>query len=692
MPEQDDKTYKVIDWIILSFFVIFLLSLSNSIFVNQIGYFGALLFILVKIFLTRKNQFQKTGLELAFALYMIAEILSLIFSEYRLEALHNFSKRALLIPVFYTTVTVTENFKLGKTFFNVFIAATLATCLVYLAVSVKYYLNNQYVITQSGPDLVQNPITTSEIISFTVLFLFAFIINEKTNLKTKFLLYSGFLISFLTLIATYKRTGWMGVAFGIVLLLVIKKQWKILFPLIIVGIIFLVLDKNISQVDVYDFKSSKVSKLLSFNTVGRAWNASPADSFFVISDYENGLLFYKDSALEKRYETPGPVTSFQEVKENLYLAQLIDTRFLILRNEDGELKQINEILPPGETRSFVVIDEHLYTLDIDSGLTFYNSIEIKVKPIRFPEFKNDTWLFIDSSNFIFASVNSGVTVCSREGLLPGKTIISKNFDEIRNAYLFNGKLLISNTDGLKLFTIEQNELKLNDNLKQLTQINRIRSEGEILAVVLSNGTVYKMKISDNSKFEILSQDKLSPAPTEVNFFNNKLYCTYVKRGRLLSFFDPYLSQNFNRLALWRGGWKMFLDYPLFGVGDIDLAKYYVKYKRPYDKEIHGHLHNNYIHFLATLGLFGFLVLMYLFFKIFKKLSGIYSSTKGKPFIASYSLGAIASFASILVSGLSEQNFWDQEITTLIYFTIGLNVALFIQYKKENKLSKEEINN
>ena len=96
MSEQDNKEYKVLDWIILSFFVIFILSLSNSIFVNQIGYFGALLFILVKIFLTRKNQFQKTGLELAFTLYMIAEILSLIFSDYKSEALQNFSKRALL--------------------------------------------------------------------------------------------------------------------------------------------------------------------------------------------------------------------------------------------------------------------------------------------------------------------------------------------------------------------------------------------------------------------------------------------------------------------------------------------------------------------------------------------------------------------------------------------------------------------
>ena len=134
MLEQGSKSYKILDWTILFFFVIFILSLSNSIFVNQIGYFGALLFILLKIFLTRKNQFLKTGLELAFALYMIAEILSLIFSEYRLEALHNFYKRALLIPVFYTTITVTDSFKLGKNLFSLF---TFSDIPVYASIPLK---------------------------------------------------------------------------------------------------------------------------------------------------------------------------------------------------------------------------------------------------------------------------------------------------------------------------------------------------------------------------------------------------------------------------------------------------------------------------------------------------------------------------------------------------------------------------
>ncbi|MCZ7614821.1 MAG: hypothetical protein M5T52_15135 [Ignavibacteriaceae bacterium] len=113
---QGNKDYKILDWVILSLFFIFILSLSNSIFVNQVGYFGALLFILIKAFLTRKNPFSKTGLELAFALYMLAEIISLILSEYQAQAFHFFTKRALLIPVLYTTIVVTTNLKRGKNF------------------------------------------------------------------------------------------------------------------------------------------------------------------------------------------------------------------------------------------------------------------------------------------------------------------------------------------------------------------------------------------------------------------------------------------------------------------------------------------------------------------------------------------------------------------------------------------------
>jgi hypothetical protein len=679
---QQTNDYKVLDVLILSLFVIFILSLSNSIFVNQIGYFGALLLILVKAFLTRKNQFSKTGLELAFALYMLAEIISLIFSNYQVQAFHYFTKRALLIPVVYTTIAVTTNLKRGKTFFILFIVGSLVTSIIYLIISVQYYLTNQYNLVQSGPSLFQHPITASEIISFVVLFLFAFIVNEKAGWKTKLLLYSGFAISFLMLIATYKRTGWMGVAFGLILILIIKRKWQILLPIFILGIILFLMDKNISQVNVYDFQGSNANKLYSFYTDGRAWNVTRADSFFIISDYENGLLFYKDSVLVEKVQTPAPVTAFLKIKENLFIAQLIDTRFLIFERKGEALKKINEILPPGYTKNFVLIDETLYTLDSDSGLTIYKSLTSISKPIRLPEIKDYRWIFIDSLNFYFIDDKSGISVFSRDGFKPGSLIAKDKVSDISRAYFFDGNLFVNTQDGIKMFALESNKIVLKYELSQIKHVHRFSNENEILAVLTSDGNIYKCKVVAKSKLEIITKAKLSPMPTNFVFSDNKLYCTYINRGRLLSFFDPYLPQNFTRLALWRGGWEIFKDYPLFGVGDIGIEKYYVKYKRPFDKEIHGHLHNNYIHFLATLGLFGFLALSYLFIMIIIKIFRIYKSSKGSPFIASYSLGALAAFVSILIAGLSEVNFWDQEIATLIYFTVGLNIALFIRSQEE----------
>lgn len=683
---QGNKDYKILDWVILSLFVIFILSLSNSIFVNQIGYFGALLFILIKAFLTRKNPFSKTGLELAFALYMLAEIISLILSEYQAQAFHFFTKRALLIPVLYTTIVVTTNLKRGKNFFNFFIVGSLITGIVYLVFAFQYYLNNQYLITESGPALIQNPITTSEIISFAVLFLFAFIINEKASWKVKLLLYAGFAISVLTLIATFKRTGWMGVAIGIVLILIIKKKWKILIPIFIAGIVLFLIDKNVSQVSVYNFEGSSAKKLYSFKTDGRAWSVAKDDSLFIINDYENGLLFYKDSVLVRKIATPEPATSFLKVDDSIFIAQLIDTRFLIFKKNNQEINQINEILPPGNTKDFFLLDKSLYTLDIDSGLTFYNSITEATTPVRFPELKGFIKMFVDSSSFFFAGDGPGAAVYSREGNFPGKLIAEKDVDNLRRIYFFEGNMIVGNSEGVWMYRLENNQIVLKDHPKEISHVNRIDSDGDILAVLTGNGTIYKLKVNENQKFEIIASDQVSPKPTNFNYSDGNIYCTYINRGRLLSFFDPYLQQNFNRLALWRGGWEIFKDYPLFGVGDIGIEKYYVHYKRPYDKEIHGHLHNNYFHFLATLGLFGLSAIMYMFIMIIVKISRIYKSTKGKPFIASYSLGALAAFVNILIAGLSELNFWDQEIATLIYFTVGLNIALFIRYKEETNES------
>ena len=88
--------------------------------------------------------------------------------------------------------------------------------------------------------------------------------------------------------------------------------------------------------------------------------------------------------------------------------------------------------------------------------------------------------------------------------------------------------------------------------------------------------------------------------------------------------------------------------------------------------------------MATLGLFGLLAVIYLFYKIIRIDLNIYKKLKDKPFASSYALGALAAFCGFIISGLTELNFWDHEITTLIWFTFGLNIAFFKSINPEIK--------
>ena len=258
MSDKKSNILKIIDSAIFIFIIIFLLSLSNSIFVNQLGYYGALILILIKAAVTKQNQFSKTGLEFAFIWYILAEILSTIFSKESGASFHNLLKHVLLIPIVYTIAASVSNYKDAKTFFKIYIGGTLITVLIYLYFSFQHYLNNLYGSTESGPSIFQYPITASEILSFTVIFFFAFLVNEKTSIKNKLLLFSGFSLSLMALFSTYKRTGWMGAAFGILIILIMKKQWKILVAGAAVIVVFLLTQKNISEINIYNIESNSL--------------------------------------------------------------------------------------------------------------------------------------------------------------------------------------------------------------------------------------------------------------------------------------------------------------------------------------------------------------------------------------------------------------------------------------------------
>jgi hypothetical protein len=85
-----------------------------------------------------------------------------------------------------------------------------------------------------------------------------------------------------------------------------------------------------------------------------------------------------------------------------------------------------------------------------------------------------------------------------------------------------------------------------------------------------NGNFYELKYPAGNKIEIISKENLGFNPQSITYKDGKLYTSFVKRSRLLSIFDPYHPSNTVRFELWKAGWKMFKDHPVFGVGDIDL--------------------------------------------------------------------------------------------------------------------------
>ncbi|PJA98380.1 MAG: hypothetical protein CO128_07615, partial [Ignavibacteriales bacterium CG_4_9_14_3_um_filter_30_11] len=616
-----------------------------------------------------------------------AEIISTIFSNSPGNSFYNLLKHALLIPIVFTTVSVIPNIERAKTFFKFYLGAALFTVIIYLVYAYKYYIFNLYSVEQSGPSLFQYPITASEITIFTVLFFFAFLVNEKGSFKNRILLFLGFSVSLLALFSTYKRTGWMGAAFGILIILILKKQWKILIPLVVLVLVVLFLQNNISEVSVYDITNNELNKSLEFKTDGRVNNILLEDNLFYVSDFEKGIKIYQGSSLINSIILPSPVVSFNKLINNKYLAQLVDTRFVVLNKEANNLEEEREIASPGFTTDYKIYKNDLYVLDSDSGLTIFNLADSLLAPKRFNKLEQAIKFYIDSNYVVFFSPPKKILVYNN---LFERVVDYENQSNIDFIFYLDGKIFISDKNGLGLFTINNKKFIETDRKSELRSLNNWTFSQNHLFASSLGGYLYEFNYPVGDKLEIKMQNQIGYGAKSLVYSNNKIYTTFIKRSRLLSIFDPYLPSNSVRFKLWEAGWKIFLNNPIIGVGDIDLQNLYKEYKNYYDKEIQGHMHNNFIHVLVTLGLFGFIAVVYLFYKVFIIQLKIYKETLGQKFVSSYSLGALASFCAFVVAGLTEMNFGDHEIITLVWFTLGLNIALFKLSNKNKEIYTEQI--
>lgn len=668
---------------------LFLASLSVSIFVNQLGYYGALILLLYKYFSEKKNPFSVNGLEIFFLLYIIAEIASTVFSVNKEQSFHNLLKRFLLLPILYTVVASSTDFNKAKFFLKTYLGFALLSVVLYLGFSVRYYLLNLYQLEQSGPGIYQYPITTSELMSFTTVILFSFLIDEKNKFKHRAWIFIGFCLTCAALLATYKRTGWIGAAAGIVMVIILKKKWFLLAPIVLAGILLPFFEKEISQVFIYDTKN-EIHEVSQIKSAGRAYDVLLDEKGFWLADYENGIVKYSGNKPVNKISTPSPVSGLSDINDSLVLAELIDTRFVLYKKENNNLLQVNEFASPGFTLASCQNGKGLYILDRDSGLTVYPNFLIDTIAVRASRFSNYQYMFCDTNYLVLYSAKTGLEVYALKNNMPDSIVFNHKFEnEISYINYFKNQFLIEDKTSFRVCKIDLNNLVTVAENKEIKGVIQRQSTDSSVYILSNKGVISKFEYPFDKALIVKAQYNTGYLPKSFFFCGDTLYTTKLKNSRIASIVDPYNPSNYTRFALWSAGIKIFKDYPIFGVGDIDLAKLYVQYKHFYDKEIQGHLHNNYIHILVTLGLFGFIVVLLLLIKIFLLNYKIFKTLEKQPFSSSFAAGALGCLVSFFFAGLTEWNFGDHEVITMVWFITGLNIAFYKLYLRAQ--TKKEVN-
>lgn len=156
------------------------------------------------------------------------------------------------------------------------------------------------------------------------------------------------------------------------------------------------------------------------------------------------------------------------------------------------------------------------------------------------------------------------------------------------------------------------------------------------------------------------------------------------KDRALSSFDPNHPSNRTRIHMVETGFRIFKDYPVVGIGDIDVKKLYLQYTVPFDKDEGGHLHDNFIQILVCFGAFGFIIFALLFISLLIFLIKNFILVRNDEDLKILAIIPIMVFFAFHLNGLFEWNFGDQEIAILLWFTMGISVISRNLYLKNNK--------
>ena len=127
-----------------------------------------------------------------------------------------------------------------------------------------------------------------------------------------------------------------------------------------------------------------------------------------------------------------------------------------------------------------------------------------------------------------------------------------------------------------------------------------------------------------------------------------------------------------RMALWHGGWLVFKDHPIIGCGFKCIDVVNKNYPDPTGdiNRLRG-MHNNFIQLAVDTGLFGLISWISIWVVYFMTLYQRFIVMDGDLDYKKDAMGSAAAVIGFLVAGIFETNFYDSEVSMLLYFIMAL---------------------